>query len=336
MVEIKTQYGAVTIKPMADSRFIYHVKDLAPGVRVESTTFKSSYGEKIAEAIINMEEFPTDKIPRLVRELLRDNKGSAFENSMKYYTLGFLPETDFVNKRILDFGCGCGSSTIALSRILPESHIIGLDRMEDCIEVCNLKKSQLGIENVSFIVSREDTKLPEDLGQMDFCIMCAVYEHLLPLERRSLLHDIWSKLSIGGTLFIVQTPHRYAPFGTHGARVPLLNYLPDRIAFPLDRLFYREFHGKFADEEILRAGFRGGSKGEVQRILEETPNLPRFVNPTRLGIRDTIDLWILTRNLSHCGAFKKIYGSLCRNLKSITGITIEPYLNLAIQKTDHK
>ncbi len=54
MVEIKTQYSAVTIEPMADSRFIYQVKDLAPGVSADSTTFESSYGEKIAQAIINL------------------------------------------------------------------------------------------------------------------------------------------------------------------------------------------------------------------------------------------------------------------------------------------
>lgn len=124
--------------------------------------------------------------------------------------------------------------------------------------------------------------------------------------------------------------------GTHGARVPLLNYLPDRLAFKLDRWLDRETRGKFTDEEILRAGFRGGSKGEAQRIIQETGYRLRFLNPCRLGIRDSIDLWILTRDLSNFGTLKRIYDSLCRNLKSITGIAIEPYLNLAIQKTDHK
>lgn len=328
MTEIRTSEGVVEIEPLPNSMFRYNLKDLSKGIDVEATTFESCYGQEVAQAILDMEG-----IDRLVRELLREEGSFSSQNFLRYYTLGYLPEEDFVGKRMLDFGCGCGASTMALAKILPESFVVGLDRMEDCINVCNLKKAQLGIDKVSFIASTEDTRLPDSLGQVDFCIMCAVYEHLLPSERRPLLHDIWSRLAIGGVLFIVQTPHRHAPLGTHGARVPLLNYLPDSMAFKLDRWFDRETHGKFTDEEILRAGFRGGSKREVQRILQQTGHEMRFLNPNRLGMRDSIDLWILTRDLSNFGTLKRIYGSLCRNFKAVTGLTIEPYLNLAIQKT---
>ena len=84
---------------------------------------------------------------RLISELTREEGSSGLELGLKYYTLSFLPDEDFVGKRLLDFGCGCGASTFALSRIFPKTHILGLDRLQDCIDVCNLKKEQLGIDS---------------------------------------------------------------------------------------------------------------------------------------------------------------------------------------------
>ena len=328
MITLKTPEATIYIEPLENGRFHYQLKHLAPGAGVQETSFESYYGEKVAKAILDMEG-----VYRLVNELRREEGPSGMERALRFYTLSFLPEEDFVGMRLLDFACGCGSSTMALTRIFPDMSIIGIDRMEDCIQVCNLKKAQLGLERVSFIASTNDTRLPDNLEHIDHCIICASYEHFLPSERRPLLHDIWGRLPVGGVLFICQTPHRYSPIGTHGTRIPMLNYLPDSLAFAIDRWGARETHGNFTDEEILRAGFRGGSMEEVRAILKETGYPPYFLEPNRLGVKDTIDLWILTKDVSNLGMLKRIYGVICKGFKTITGITIEPYLNLAIRKT---
>jgi len=328
MITIKRPEATILIEPLENGKFQYQLKNLAPGLGVQETSFESFYGEKVAQAILDMEG-----VYRLVKELRREEGPFGMEKALRYYTLSFLPEEDFAGKRLLDFACGCGSSTMALSRIFPDTFITGIDRMEDCIHVCNLKKEQLGLERVSFIASTSDTRLPDSLEQIDHCIICASYEHFLPSERRPLLHDIWGRLPTGGVLFICQTPHRYSPIGTHGARVPMLNYLPDSLAFRIDRWIAKDWHGQFTDEEILRAGFRGGSMEEIGAILQETDFLPFFLEPNRLGVKDSIHLWMLTKDISNLGTLKRIYGAFCRVFKTVTGLTIEPYVNLAIRKT---
>src|SRR3712207_8585357 len=44
------------------------------------------------------------------------------------------------------------------------------------------------------------TDVPAGLGRFDHVVLCAVYEHLLPAERRGLLPQLWSLLEPGGLL----------------------------------------------------------------------------------------------------------------------------------------
>lgn len=329
MAILKTPEATILIEQLDNGKFLYQINALIHGLNVTESTFESFYGEKVAQAILNLEN-----VRRLVGELRREEGPFGLERALRYYTLSFLPEEEFAGKRLLDFACGCGASTMALARIFPDSFITGIERVGGCINVCNLKREQLKLDRVSFIASTDDTTLPDNLEPIDHCIICSGYEHFLPSERSVLLHDIWGRLPVGGVLFICQSPQRYAPVGTHGPRAPMLNYLPDRLAFRIGRWIAKDWYGKLTDEEILRDGFRGGSIGEIRAILQETDHLPCFLKPNRLGVKDSIHLWILTKDISNLGTLKKIYGSFCRVLKTITGFTIEPYLNVAIRKTD--
>ncbi|MFA6223176.1 MAG: class I SAM-dependent methyltransferase [Desulfomonilaceae bacterium] len=328
MLNLKTSEATIDIKPISNSRFRYHITRTGSGKHTEQITFDSFYGEKVAKALLDM-----GGADRLISELTREEGHSGLELGLKYYTLSFLPDDDFIGKRLLDFGCGCGASTFALSRIFPNSHILGLDRLADCIRVCNLKKEQLGLDRVSFVTSNSDDQLPAALGHIDYCILCGVYEHLLPPERKSLLHAIWNMLPVGGVLFIAQTPNRYSPIGTHVTRIPMVNFLPDSLAFHVGHWAMKKQYGIDADwERLLRGGFRGGTSHEIERILQETDGVPVFIPPSRLGVRDPIDIWNLTKDLSNLGLIKQVAGQFCRVFKTFTGITIAPYINLAIRK----
>lgn len=328
MVTLKTPEATVNIEQLPDSRFRYHLNKTITGESPKEISFDSFYGEKVALALLDM-----GGADRLISELTREEGPSGLELGLKYYTLSFLPDEDFVGKRLLDFGCGCGASTFALSRIFPQTYILGLDRLEDCIEVCNLKKEQLGLDRVSFVASSSDDHLPAALGHIDYCILCGVYEHLLPLERHSLLHAIWKMLPVGSVLFISQTPNRYSPIGTHVTRIPMVNYLPDRLAFYVGRWAMRKQLNIEADwERLLRGGFRGGTAHEIKEILKETGSRPEFLPANRLGVKDSIDIWNLTKDSSNLGALKALAVGFCRGFKTLTGRTIDPYINLAIRK----
>lgn len=56
------------------------------------------------------------------------------------------------NKKILDLGCGNGRTTIFLAKKFPKSKFIGIDFIQEMIEVANVDKQKEKLENVDFIL----------------------------------------------------------------------------------------------------------------------------------------------------------------------------------------
>jgi hypothetical protein len=73
-------------------------------------------------------------------------------------------------------------------------------------------------------------QLPAQIGQFDFVMLSAVYEHLLPGERTVVMPLLWSVMKEGAAIFINQTPYRYFPFEHHSTGLWLINYVPDGMA----------------------------------------------------------------------------------------------------------
>ncbi|MSS78195.1 peptide chain release factor N(5)-glutamine methyltransferase [Anaerococcus sp. AGMB00486] len=59
----------------------------------------------------------------------------------------------FKKEKILDIGCGSGAISLALAKKLEKSRIIGCDISKDALELSNLNKSKLKLNNVEFIYS---------------------------------------------------------------------------------------------------------------------------------------------------------------------------------------
>lgn len=151
----------------------------------------------------------------LCDEIMRDENPSYVKESLKNYIFGYVDEIDFENKRILDFGCGCGASTMILARMFPKSNIVGVELVKKSLLIANCRLKYYGHTNVTFIRSPAGDSLPEQIGKFDFVILNGVYEHLLPNERKFLLPQIWSIINPRGILFLIQIPYRYFPIETH-------------------------------------------------------------------------------------------------------------------------
>jgi len=166
-------------------------------------------------------------------------------------------------------------------------------------------------------------------------VLSAVFEHLLPDERRLMLTKLWEILNTDGVLFLDQTPYRYFPVETHTTDgLPLINYMPDRLALKYAQVFSRR---KLKDkdwEQLLRMGIRGGSVKEVINILKDCPQKPILLTPTRLGMRDSIDLWYATAGRSRSNKSVKMVLHANGFFKKLTGATILPGLAIAIKKGD--
>jgi len=222
----------------------------------------------------------------LCDEILRDEDPTYVPLDLQWAMLGYVQPHDFEGKRLLDFGCGSGASTVILGRMFPGAEIVGLDLDERLLELARRRAAFYG-QRTEFFVSPSEDKLPDGLGRFDFVSMSAVLEHLLPDERRRLLPQIWLVLVPGGILFVNQTPHRYFPLEYHTTGLPFINYMPPRAALIAARRFSRRIDADESWEGLLRNGVRGATKSEILRELKSAGSgTPVALRSTHLGLSD--------------------------------------------------
>ncbi len=211
----------------------------------------------------------------------------------------FAPEA-FRGKRLLDFGCGDGASTLAIAAMLPETEIVGVELDSSLIETANHVRSFLKMPNVQFLCSPSGNELPKGIGDFDFVMLSAVYEHLLPEERKIVMPLLWSIMRPGSAIFINQTPYRYSPYEAHSTGLWLINYMPDRMAHFAARNLARRNHeiNKSPDWNVhLRGGLRGGTEKEIVRNLTRgDTKAARILQPRQNGLRDRADFWLSCTN----------------------------------------
>ncbi|HEX7081717.1 MAG TPA: class I SAM-dependent methyltransferase [Gammaproteobacteria bacterium] len=326
-VELSAPGAKVIVTPLPSGRNRIDVHKLDESLVVKFAGWETAYDLELIRLILKV------KGPSyLCDEIARDESAAYTGAALRWALLGYVGEETFAHKRILDFGCGSGASTARLCRMFPSASVIGVDIHEDSLEIARARARFYGLRNAKFVLSAAGDEVPSGLGRFDHVVLCAVYEHLLPEERESLLPKLWAALEPGGVLFLRETPHRFFPIETHTTGLPLINYLPPRAALWLTRKCSRYWSGDVTWPELLRGGVRGATIGEIERILKRCPGRARLLKPRRLGVEDRIDLWYLTAEKSRHSASKHRIYRILKGMKRFTGVEFPPYLELALQK----
>jgi len=266
----------------------------------------------------------------------REEEQSYMSEIIERGTLSYIEKEALAGKRLLDFGCGDGATSLWLARLFPNTEIVGMDMDESVLRIAGLKTEHYGLTRITYILSPSSTALPKGVGTFDYIFLIGVYEHLLPKERETLFPEIWSTLHPGGILFIFDTPNRYFPVEIHTTGLPLVNYLPDRSAHYLARRCSRRNVKDDSWETLLRKGVRGGTVKEIMRSINNACGTGTLLNPHRLGVRNRIDLWYTLSGGKRLRAVKAISSSILKLVMAATGCELTPYLTLAIRKIDGK
>jgi len=320
---------------------IIHIEDLESGKRgifvepsradvyIRRDRCETAYPLSLIEAILAV------KGPGyLVDEIERDVDPTYAQRSITYDVFSYVTVDELDGARILDFGCGAGASTMILARMLPNAEIVGIELEEALLEIARQRAAFYGFTNLELMISPNEMELPAGIENFDYILMSGVFEHLLPAERLLLLPKVWEHLKPGGVLFISQLQHRYFPLEMHTTRLPLINYLPDRVALWAARRFSPKVKYDETWEGLLRRGIRGGTDRELLKILSTSSAKPTLLEPQHNNVRDRIELWYQVTASSRSSWIKNIERLIIRIIKSISGRIFVPLQSIAMRKSE--
>jgi len=327
---VRCAEGEIRILPLPEHKRRIELRPHRPDVYIPRHSVDTAYSDELILACLEQSGFCW-----LCDNIARDEDSSVVERSLSSGMFSFVPAERFRGCRLLDFGCGSGASSMALARLLPDTEIVGVELNPKLLKLAAAKLAHHAVQNVRFEKSPSGTELPEDIGSFDFISFSAVYEHLLPKERDDLMPLVWRTLRPGGVLFINQTPHRYFPIDTHSSGLPLVNYLPDRLAhWAVVRFSKRsEINRSPVWEEHLRGGLRGATEAEIlEKLSKGSDGHPVLLVPCLPGLKDRVDLWYSCLSPRH-RAIKRSAWLILKGIYSVTGSVLSPNLAVAIQKT---
>jgi 2-polyprenyl-3-methyl-5-hydroxy-6-metoxy-1,4-benzoquinol methylase len=319
--------GRVRVEPRGDGQQAVFVTDTAPDLFVSRRECVTDYPEALIERILEV------KGPAyLCDEIQREQDPEYVGLFLRYGLLGFVAEEEFRGARLLDFGSGSGASTVRLARMLPETSVVGVELEEDFVDIARRRIQHRRLPRCEFLLSPSPDSLPDELGTFQFVNLGAVYEHLLPDERRRLIPQLWSLLDPGGVLFVNQLPYRWYPIEQHTTGLPLLNYLPRPLAHRVAAARSQRVDPGASWPELLRAGIRGGSERELRRDIERAGGVAESLTPTQLGLRSHADLWYAYSSRHHPHPVKRAMRAGFRLIRATTGTNFLPGLSLAFRK----
>jgi 2-polyprenyl-3-methyl-5-hydroxy-6-metoxy-1,4-benzoquinol methylase len=321
--EFRGRKCSLQIEPMADGRHRLTVRPY-PGQTVRHRSWVTAY------PVGMILEFFATKDLSVCDEIMREEDPRYVEHKLRTEVLAYLSPLDFAGKRILDFGCGSGASPLVLGRLLPPCDIVGIELEPGLLALARLRARHFGRTSLQLLQSPSGDSVPAGLGEFDYIMFNAVFEHLLPHERRTLLPLVWRHLRPGGVLFLNQTPYRWSPVEIHTTQgMPLINYLPDSATLWAARRYCRRMAPDESWESMLRRGIRGGTVPEIIGILGG-PAHAQLLRP-RPEVGDRVDLWYKGLSTRHAWLKRSLW--MCLKLgKALSGREITPTLSLAIRK----
>lgn len=234
--------------------------------------------------------------------------------------------------RVLEVGCGTGSSTVAIAE--QGARVTALEPHRPSLAVAHERLAVYGLD-VEFVEGNA-TEIGTLLAgrSFDFILFHACIEHMTHEERMISMRTTWESLPSGGLWGLTETPNRLWYFDDHSSWLPLYQWLPDDLAIRYARFSPREdfrdrFHEPTTDE--LRAFYRYGrgvSFHEFELTLGPVRDLS-IVSCRRLFHRRQRPMRWWKRRWTKAGRFERTLTALCPD---VPRPFLLPSLDLVLRK----
>jgi 2-polyprenyl-3-methyl-5-hydroxy-6-metoxy-1,4-benzoquinol methylase len=135
-----------------------------------------------------------------------------------------------VGRRVLEFGCNFGASSIVLATL--GARVTAVDVDESAVDVATLNAARYGVADaIEFVHVPDTTRMPFAPGQFDLITCVSVLEYVYPEIVGSVQQEISRVLKQGGLIMIAGTSSRAWPREVHSGRW-FANYIPDSWVSP--------------------------------------------------------------------------------------------------------
>jgi SAM-dependent methyltransferase len=140
---------------------------------------------------------------------------------------------------VLEVGCSFGHMTEHLAEQPEVAEIHCFDTDPAFVDIVRAKVEELALARVKAVLllgNDETRRLPWPDGRFDLVLVVGVVEHLPGRNRRAQVDEYYRVLAPGGHIAILDTPNRLFPLETHSVGLPLVQWLPPRLAHAYARL----------------------------------------------------------------------------------------------------
>ncbi len=264
----------------------YHLADLGDRrvLTVEGRPHVTTYSERVVRMLIER------KGPRRAALYFpfKETRGRHFLAPLFRYlrAVGRLS--------VLEVGCSFGHITECLAEEPHVAEVHAFDTDPAFVAITRAKVEELGLKavrEVACFTNDGTCRLPYADGQFDLVLAIGVVEHLPERSRRTQVDEYYRVLARGGHIAILDTPNRLFPFETHSVGLPLVQWLPPRLAYRYGRLGRpRRFrHVSYAEFIADGTGWRNASLrdclpssgwAELEDVTEESGYGWRFFRDT--------------------------------------------------------
>jgi SAM-dependent methyltransferase len=195
---------------------------------------------------------------------------------------------------VLEVGASFGHMTeyLAEQPEIAEIHCFDTDPAFVDIVRAKVEEQELRkVKDVRLFGNDETRRLPWPDARFDLVLVVGVVEHLPARNRRAQVDEYYRVLAPGGHIAILDTPNRLFPLETHSIGLPLVQWLPSRLAYAYARLGRPRKFGAVSYEAFVAdgTGWRnatladclpsGGLKGLID-VTEEAGYGWRFFRDT--------------------------------------------------------
>ena len=193
-------------------------------------------------------EYPTGYSERVIR-LLVERKGARaplyfpFKETRGRHFLGplfaYLRGRGVASLSVLEVGCSFGHLTEYLAEQPEVAEIRAFDTDPAFVAIVRAKVEELPLPGVRAVLLLSDDstlRLPYADGAFHLVLVVGVVEHLPLRSRRAQVDEYYRVLAPGGHIAILDTPNRWFPLETHSVGLPLVQWLPPRLAWHYARV----------------------------------------------------------------------------------------------------